>query len=125
MVYQGGYELPCKHYIAGVYSDSDDDDDDECDDSPIASGSGKASLPIKIDVFKIDATLFCWSLPHCIPVSLGFSEIDGRDKGCMCPCSSKLSSWWKTSRFSKKLSYEFNCQIFAMKPSALIAHTKN
>ena len=57
-MYQGRYDVTCRDYIAGVYSDSDLDDD-EYDNPPNTSGYGKSSHPIKTDVFKIDATLFC------------------------------------------------------------------
>ena len=123
MIIQGGYDLHCKVYIPGVYTGSDLDDV-EYDNHPIASGSSKASTPIKTDVFKTDATLFCRSLPHYIPASLGFCEIDGRDKECIFPCSSKLSWWWKTYIISNNLPREFNCQSSDMKPSALISQTK-
>ena len=82
MIIQARYDLPCKDYIAGFYSDSDSEDERHYD-PPVISGSGKSYSPIKIDVFKIDATLFCQSLPYCIPASLGFNEIDGRYNRCI------------------------------------------
>ena len=65
--------MPFDDYIAGFYSGSDSDDDE--DEAP-----PKASAPMNTDVFKVDAASFCRALPHCIPASLGFNEIDGRDK---------------------------------------------
>jgi len=76
-IIQAGYDLPCKGYIAGVYSDSEDE---ECDRTPIMSGLGKVSPPVKTDVFKTGTTQFYRSLPHYIPVLLEFNEIDGRVK---------------------------------------------
>ena len=85
-IIQSGYDLPYKDYTRGFYSDSETEDE-EYHNTPITSVCGKSSPPINTDVFKIDAILFYQALLHCIPASLGFNEIDGRDKGCMCPSS--------------------------------------
>ena len=66
-----------KNSIAGVYLE---DEDEEYDDPPITSGSDKSSHPIKLDVFKNNATIFWRSFSYCIPASLKFNEIDEMDK---------------------------------------------